>query len=131
MIGEEELALLREDVEATLLDECVVTRAGSQGAFNESTGLYAASTGSTVYSGACRVAQMTEQDRLVNFGDRSVGLVAYVATLPYDAPELHKDDLFTVTTSNDEQLLTKALEVHSVKYGSLLTGRKVILEEKR
>lgn len=131
MIEEEELQLLRDDVEATLLDECVITRPGAQGAFNEDTGLYADTADSTIYEGACRVAQMSEQDRLVNFGDRSVGLVAYVATLPYDTPELRKDDLFTLTTSNDEQLLDKVLEVHSVKYGSLLTGRKVILEEKR
>lgn len=131
MIGEDELALLRDDVEATLFDECAVTRPGARGSFNESTGSYAGSAGASVYSGACRVAQMSEQDRLVNFGDQETGLVAYVATLPFDAPELHKDDLFTVTASDDAQLLTKELEVHSVKYGSLLTGRKVILEEKR
>lgn len=131
MIGDAELALIREDVEATLFDACQITRPGAPGTFNTTTGAYASSAGSTIYEGACRVAQMSEQDRLVNFGDRETGLVAYVATLPFDAPELHKDDLFTVTESDDTQLLTKQLEVHSVKYGSLLTGRKVILEEKR
>lgn len=131
MIGEDELQLLRDDIEATLFDECLITRAGAQGVFNESTGLYADSATSTIYEGSCRVAQMSEQDRLVNFGEREVGLVAYVATLPYDAPELQKDDSFTLMESDDEQLLTKSLQVHSVKYGSLHTGRKVILEEVR
>lgn len=131
MISEDELDLLREDMAATMQDECLVTRPGARGAFDADTGTYAPSAGSTIYEGACRVAQLDIQDRAVIFGDQSVDLVAYVAHLPYDAPELRKDDLFTVTTSNDEQLMEKSLEVHSVKFGSLNAERKVILEEKR
>lgn len=131
MIEEDELALIREDVTATMGEECVITRSGARGAFNEATGTYADTADSTIYEGACRVAQMSEQDRLVTFGDQEVGLVAYVLSLPYDAPEVHKDDLVTFTTAHDEELLTRTLEVHSVTFGGLNAKRKVILEEKR
>lgn len=131
LLDDDELALLREDVESVMPDECSITRPGERGAFNESTGQYAASAGSTIYEGVCRVKQMSEQDRLVIFGEREVGLVAYIATLPHDAPELQKDDLFTLSVHNDAQLLTKTLEVHSVKFGGVNAHRKVVLEEKR
>ena len=131
MIEEDELALIREDVTATMGEECVITRSGARGAFNTTTGVYADTADSTIYQGACRVAQMSEQDRLVTFGDQEVGLVAYVLSLPFDAPALQKDDVVTFTTTHDEELLTKTLEVHSVKFGGINAKRKVILEERR
>lgn len=131
MISEEELAQLRADQTLYLPDVCSITREDSTPTFDENTGTYTSDDSTTLYTGACRVAPMDIQQRNVEFGETSRDLLLYIATLPYSAPEVRKDDSFTVTSSADEQLEGRALEVHSVIVTSLQTARRLVLQEVR
>lgn len=131
MISAEELAQLREDQETFLPDTCTVTRSDATPTFNEATGQYDADPDSTIYTGACRISAMDQQQRMAQFGETSVDLLLYIATFPYDAPVFNKDDVVMVTVSNDPQLVGRTIEVHSVQVDSLLTARRVVLQEVR
>ena len=131
MISAEELAQIRADQETFLPDTCTIKREDATPTFNEATGQYTSDPDVTLYSGACRVAPMDVQTRNVVFGEASTDLLLYIATLPYDAPTVEKDDILTVTASNDDQLEGRRLEVHSVLVGSLRTARRIVLQEVR
>lgn len=131
MISAEELAQLRTDVEGTLPDTCTITRGDADPTFDPNTGTYTYDPDATLYSGPCRVVQLNHEEAQEVFGEANVGVVGYMATLPHDAAEVKKDDIFTVTDSEDPQLETASLEVHSVRVGSLHTARRIVLQEVR
>ena len=127
-----DLDQLRADEEALLPDACTVTRKGAaEPVFNENTGQYENPDPDTIYTGACRIAPLSMQDRAVLFGERAVDLVTYQGTFPYDAPLFEKDDVVEVTASADDQLVGRALEIHSFDVKSLQTKRRVVLQEVR
>lgn len=126
-----ELAQLRTDERALLPDTCTVTRASGEPVFDEATGNYVTPVPTTIYTGACRIAPLSVQDRAVLFGEASVDLVAYRATFPYDVPAFVKDDRVNVTASEDLQLIGRDLEVHSYEVKTLQTKRRVLLQEVR
>lgn len=127
-----ELGQLRTDEEALMPDACTVTRKGAEApVFDENTGQYENPEPTTVYSGACRISPLSMQDRAILFGERAVDLVTYQGTFPYDAPVFKKDDVVEVTESADDQLVGRALEIHSFDVKSLQTKRRVVLQEVR
>jgi hypothetical protein len=131
ILTEGELAQLRADETDLLPDTCTITRASGEAVFDEDTGTYTTSDPTTVYTGACRIAAASLQDRAVLFGERAVDLVLYQGTFPYNAPVLEKDDVVEVTASADSQLVGRQLEVHAFEVKSLQTKRRVLLQEVR
>lgn len=131
MISAAELARLRDDQEAFLPDTCTITRGDATPTFNPATLEYDSDPDTTIFTGPCRVSPMDIQQHNVMFGETSRDLLLYIATMPFDAPVLNKDDTFTVTASNDGQLVGRSLDVHSVIVTSLETARRVVLQEVR
>lgn len=126
-----DLDQLRADEEALLPDTCTVKRASGEPVFDDNTGQYATPAPDTIYTGACRIAPLSMQDRAVLFGERAVDLVTHQGTFPYNAPVFEKDDVVEVTASADDQLVGRALEIHSFDVKSLQTKRRVVLQEVR
>jgi hypothetical protein len=131
LLTEGELEQLRADEADLLPDTCTVTRASGEPVFDANTGTYTAPDPTTIYTGACRIAPLSVQDRAVLFGERAVDLVAYQGTFPYDAPVFQKDDVLEVTLSADDQLVGRHLEIHGYEVKSLQTKRRVLLQEVR
>jgi hypothetical protein len=131
ILTEGELEQLRADEADLLPDTCTVTRASGEPVFDANTGTYTAPDPTTIYTGACRIAPLSVQDRAVLFGERAVDLVAYQGTFPYDAPVFQKDDVLEVTLSADDQLVGRHLEIHGYEVKSLQTKRRVLLQEVR
>lgn len=131
ILTESELEQLRADQTALLPDTCTITREDEDPTFNETTGHYTSDPAATLYTGACRVTPMDLQQRAAEFGEASRDLLLYICTLPYDAPEVRKDDVLMVTASADDELVSRRLEVHSVLVTTLQTARRVVLQEVR
>lgn len=112
-----------------LIDEGTITRpGGGAGTIDPVTGDYTPSALSAVYSGACRVRKPDAITQQVVFGDVSATVARYVVNLPYDAPLMQVGDVFTLTSSDDPEILNVGMRVASVVGKSALMYRQLGIE---
>ena len=109
-----------------MVDSCVITRPGAQGALNETTLQYEGKTYSLVYAGPCRVRPRDNADRVVDAGDQPMTLLPYLVAIPVSAPRVQIDDRVQLTTCQlDPQLVDAKLRVRDVARGSHVTARRL------
>lgn len=114
--------------ERQMVDACTITRGGGAPTFDATTGTYTAATGSTVYTGKCRVKPQNLADRVAQAGERPVSLWPFSVSIPI-AADADLDDVVTVTASADSTLVDRTFRVRSVARGTFITARRLDCEE--
>ena len=126
----EALPVLRAEAAGRRTDTCTITRGGAPGVFDPDTGTYAASDGTTVYSGGCRVsAAPSRGDANPNVASLAQILGRYVLRLPHDADEVLPGDTVTIDTSMDPLLVGRTMTVDEIVFGSQQIERKVLVQD--
>ncbi len=88
-----------------MLDTAVVTRPGGSPTFNAITGVLVPSVGTVVHTGPCRLRQPTPQESEVLFGEQQVSIARFIAVFPHDVTGIDIDDVITLTTSADPDVI--------------------------
>lgn len=128
MFSPAELAGLRKMSRSAMPDRGVVTRGGGEPVFDPETGLMSPPAGTVIYRGPLRVKNASQADSTAIFGDQQITTVRHVGVLPYDAPDVHVNDVITVTRSSDPHIAKNAFRVRAVPFGSYLVDRRLGLE---
>lgn len=110
-----EYDLLVDDLEAELDDLCKIERIATAGVLQKN-GTISGESRTTLYTGlACYVAPITaRRDRFDVAGGSHQFQLQYRAVLPVTAVDLQENDILTVTTSNDPDLVGRELQVRDV-----------------
>ena len=105
-----------------------ITRVTDRGPINPATRLYDNPTVSTIYTGPAHISPVTyRRDRQEQGGMESVRIRQYRAVVPWDAGDIWIDDVMTVNTSQDVQMVGKAFDVSDVLYESEEAARRLSL----
>lgn len=113
---------------AILLDECTIARLGTP-TFDPVTGQYTNPT-VAVYSGACHIAPFTGARTLdEEFGGEIVVTRNYSLKLPYTATAVRKEDVVTITSSEDPGLVGAVFRVDQVDGETHQMSRRIICEK--
>lgn len=116
--------------DAGLPDGCLVERTSTTApVIDPDTAAMTVTDSTTVFAGPCRVQADATQDSTVVIGDQAVALHRYRASIPHDAPQILVDDVFTVTSSADLQLIGRPLVVRDVHYDTFQVRRYLLLED--
>lgn len=78
---------------------------------------------------ACRVAVTGTQDRVARVGERAVSLRLFTVTVPWDTTDVAVDNVVTVTTSNDPDLVDRTMRVVDVQGMTDGAYRRLVCEE--
>lgn len=109
-----------------MVDACTITRTGSPGAFDETTGAYGAGTPTTLYTGKCRVRPRDNADRIEQAGEQQVSFWPFIVSVPMSVQGVQVDDLVTITASElDADLVGTVLRVKQVLQGTHITARRL------
>lgn len=121
----------RAAAQALQTDMCTVTRAGAgEPVYNPATDTYTYPTGSTVYTGKCRVKPADTIDQDVAEGETVVGSRRYIVSLPAVTDGVQRNDIVAVTASVlDPLLVGSQFRVLGALKGSQLTARRLACEE--
>lgn len=120
----------RQIARTLLLDVGTITRPGSgSGTLDPSSNDYTPPASTTIYTGACRVRKPTTgREEQIVFGDINTTITRHIVNLPVEAPIVNLGDVFTLTSTNDPQILNVALRVVAVVSKSVLMYRQLGLE---
>ena len=126
----DELTGIRTDVAELFVDTGTVERITSLGTLNESTGQYTGETRDSIYSGPCSIYPIeARRDRFDEFGQGLVFTKQYRVVLPHTSIDVQQRDRFTITTSDDPQLVGREMEVRDVLVSSLLGYRRLTVQD--
>lgn len=105
----------------TMIDQCVIVRPAERSAMvtNPTTLLAVPASPVTVYEGVCRVKKPSTEQLVQLFGDTQVSVQRRVLRVPHDAPEVRIDDVFTATSSGDDEILRQNMRIAAVVAGSM------------
>lgn len=111
-------------------DNGTITRKGAgSGVLNPVSGVFSPPAATTVYSGQCRVRKpTTAMEQEIVFGDINTTVSRFIVNLPYDAPIVDIDDVFTLTASDDSQILGVPMRVATIVGKSVLMYRQLGVE---
>lgn len=113
-----------------LPDACLIERPSTTApTIDPDTAAMTMTAGTTVFAGACRVQPEATQDSTVVIGDQATVLHRYRASIPHDAPQVLPDDVLTVQSSTDLQLVGRPLVVRDVHYDTFQVRRYLLLED--
>jgi hypothetical protein len=112
-----------------LVDTGTMTRASTTKTWNETTGRYDPDPPTTVYTGAGLLLPAMSGDRTVDVGETVITLRTYKLTLPWDAPLIKVDDVWTPATSADARVVGRPLRVIGVLYTSDANARRLVVED--
>lgn len=122
------LARARRRFQVLMRDECTITRVTGQ-TFDPDTGTYTDTT-ETVYTGPCRLKPEFGGFE-TEAGSREVGIHRHTVMLPWDTTTaVRKNDIVTLTASDDLWIVDKPLAVTSIRHGSDRAKRSVIVEDR-
>lgn len=111
-----------------LVDVCAVKRVTGQ-VLDPDTDVLTP-TYATIYSGACRL-KAYRIGRPTVAGDVSIELQRYEIHLPWNASTaVARDDVLTMTTTDDSWVVGRPLTVTDVSYGGTTTVRHIIVEDR-
>lgn len=120
---------LRIAAQSMMIDEGTIKRPGTgTGTLDPVTGDWTPAAGTTIYTGRCRVRRPDAQQQQVVFGDISTTISRFVVNLPSNAPLVAVGDVFTLTATDDPEILNVAMRVVSVVAKSVLMYRQLGLE---
>jgi len=120
----------RRAAEANMVDACVLTRRTAPIPLNESTGIHAPGTPTTIYTGKCEVQMPQSANRNPGAGDVEWTVQALVLKLPMSVVGAQVDDTVTITASQlDPDLVGRVLKVVSLAHKSHMTARRLACEE--
>lgn len=124
------LRMLQRDERRLMSGTCKITRppAGSEPLFDPGTGTYTKAPATVVYDGACHVAAMPTDRRVVQANENAVSLRTYEVLLPIAVAALN-DDAFEMTTSDDPELVGMGAVVIDVLKGDWETSRRLVVQE--
>lgn len=117
---------LRSEWAKTMTDACTIARTTDRGTFNATTGAYDAPTSAQQYSGVCRFRTAKAGSEL-DFGEQLITEIEMIVELPYTATGIEPDDIVTVTTAADPELVGQTMRVLAVAADSRPTHRHVAL----
>lgn len=127
MLSDAELADMATTVVQALPDTGTITRS-TDGTVNATTGDYTAGTPTTIYDGAVHLRVPDSNEIDVLSGDEQVGFQRYVVVVPFDAPAIRVDDIFTLTEGSAASLVGVPMRVTFVTGGSWNLGYRVAVE---
>jgi len=105
-----------------------IRRLIERGPINATTALYDASSYDVIYSGPGRISPVTyRRDRQEQGGQESVRIRQYRGLVPWDAGDIHLDDVLTVNFCTDPDMDGRILDVSDVLYESELIVRRISL----
>lgn len=124
-----QLTGMRATATTALPDTCTITRPGAA-TFTAATRAYSRAA-VAVYTGACRCRPagglgQQEDDE----GDLPESVARYIVTVPWDAPDIRRNDTVTLTASDDSPLIGRPLAVAHVGRGTWLVSRQLIVEDR-
>lgn len=128
VIGQQTLGRLQRYAESRMRDTCVVSRAvDGSGDLDSVTGLPAAGSRSTVYSGPCRVhtGGAVSAGAQRQSGADTVVQVSSILHVPVGAPRVQVNDVVRVTASENPALPSMTFVVSGVIPGSQMTAQRV------
>src|SRR5437868_12546022 len=121
--GQTGLVVSYEDAPAVLPDLGQLLRGGGIPVLDETTGDLTVTAGAQVWSGACLVEPAQSDGSNPEIGDQQVGIVPFTVTVPLAVTDVRPGDLFKVTSSRDQRLLTRTLVVKAIRASSTALTR--------
>lgn len=130
MLTDAELAAMRETSESAMPDACTVVRPAAAGAgtIDPVTGVFTPTTGTTIFTGACRMRPPSSEEVEVLHGDIEVVKQRFTTTFPFDIAQLHVGDVVTFTDSSDPRFAGRSYKITGYASGSFHIDRRVALE---
>lgn len=114
---------LKSTVEAFMADECVIERPSDR-SLDTSTGVESVGQGTEIYSGKCRITPTSERGEEV-VGEEMVSWRDTDFYIPLSAPEIHQDDLLTVTSATDAEMVGRVWRITDVRQATYQTSRQL------
>lgn len=111
---------------ASLPDLGQLLRGGGSPVLDETTGELTPTAGTQVWSGACLVEPAQSDGSNPEIGDQQVGIVPFTVTIPLAVTDVRPGDLFKVTSSRDQRLLTRTLVVKAIRASSTALTRTLL-----
>lgn len=127
MLDDDELTSMRATVTETLVDSCVI-REASEAVYDPDQGIDVVTAGTSVYSGACRIAP-TGGERVVMVGEAAVTVRTYDLTVPWSEDGFAVDQVATITVSGDSRLVGREFRIVDVQGRTYVLGRRLVVEE--
>lgn len=121
----------RRIARSLLVDQGTITRPGvGPGTIDPVSGDWTPPAATTIYTGDCRLraASMMVREQLVVFGDISATLTRHIVSLPHDAPLVDIGDVFSLTVTEDPEILNVPMRVVAIVSKSILMYRQLGLE---
>lgn len=117
---------LRTSVDRFFVDTCTIRKPVAS-VFDPDAG-YTDATGDTVYTGRCWVRPFASE-QVVQAGEDVEALHRYTVRLPWKTTGIEKDQLVTITNSEDPHMVGRVLRVRDVQGGSQNTSRRLVCED--
>lgn len=118
---------MQSTVVDALPDTGIIVRS-TGGTTSRTTGDWAATTATTVYTGVMHVRVPDSNEITMLFGDKETTTQRYVGVLPAITTGIVKDDQLTITISSATTLIGVPMRVTAVTSGSVNLGLHLALE---
>lgn len=129
-------------LERIMVDRCEIRRpADAVETFDEATGevttgeaplIYGAATlgdGGRALEGRCLISDRTDVARSMSEGGVDMQKTTFIVTIPWDAPEIRRDDVLSVLSSvRDPQLAGVRMLMRIAIKKTMLVSRKLVME---
>jgi hypothetical protein len=127
-----ELNAIRADVDQIFEDVGMVERVTSKGVLDHDTAEFAGEVRALVYEGPCLVTPIiSRRDRFDEVGQGLIFTRQYRVDLPWDEDEVQIRDVFTITASDDPQVVGREMQVRDVLVGTNLGYRRLTVQDVR
>jgi hypothetical protein len=121
------LARGRAAVLQLMVDTCLIERKTGR-TWDDVTGDYT-DVWTTIYTGPCHLKKGGGGDS--QFGEHEATLNRYPVSLPWDpSVEIKREDRLTITTSADDWLIGRPMEVVDIDLNALATARRIVVEDR-
>lgn len=108
---------------------CLIERETAKGTINPSTLVYTP-TNATIYAGPCYISPIIfRRERQETVAEETARIRNYRVLLPWDAGDIHRLDLFSITQSADPNLTGRPMTVVDVIYTSDQAGRRLTVQD--
>lgn len=132
LLSQAEIDGIREDVrQTTEVDQCIIERIVSEGTLLPN-GLIDPDPRAVIYTGFCAIYPiLSRRDRFDELGEGLVFTRQYRVDLPWDESTVQIRDRFTVTASQDPQLVGREFEVRDVVVETNVAVRRLTVHDFR
>lgn len=107
-----------------------ITRVIDRGVLNPTTNVYDAQDILAIYTGPSIISPVAfRRDRQEIGGQGSIRIRQYRAIVPWDAGDIHLDDVYKIDFSDDPAMNGRSFDVTDVMYEAELTVRRISLTD--